>query len=262
MKNTADNTVAANSSAQGFQNNFTGSSGNIHISWLGKLDLADGALQNSTYVAEFAEGATGFGTNLTEPNLDGWPDPNAGWPTLNTTRLAKNNLKVSHDGSVCVLGVGRRTMTTANGFQKMPKPNGAAKSAWNSFVRAYAPDFSRPNYSSLLVGQWDTLTGAGGDNTELFGIWKTEAGLVAVGRQKATNGTADGNAIPTAAIPTWGRATAENESAIFAFLRAENLVDSSDGPSGGGPSATVDFSKKASGLAVFPNPFSPVKNIH
>jgi hypothetical protein len=33
------NTVAANPNAKGFQNQFTGTNGNIHESWLGKLRL-------------------------------------------------------------------------------------------------------------------------------------------------------------------------------------------------------------------------------
>lgn len=44
--------IAANPDASGFQNRFTGNNGNIHISWLGKLTLADGTLMHSTYVAE------------------------------------------------------------------------------------------------------------------------------------------------------------------------------------------------------------------
>ena len=48
--------------------------------------------------------------------LNGWPDPNSGWIELNTTRLARNSLKVSADGSVIILGVGRRPMTTSNAY--------------------------------------------------------------------------------------------------------------------------------------------------
>jgi hypothetical protein len=56
------NSIAANPSASGFQNQFTGTNGNIHESWLGKLDLNDGTLLNSTYVAELFEGTGGLGT--------------------------------------------------------------------------------------------------------------------------------------------------------------------------------------------------------
>jgi hypothetical protein len=247
------NLIAANPGASGFQNQFTGSSGNIHISWLGKLDLQNGTLQNATYVAEFAEGATGLGTPLSEPNLDGWPNPNAGWPTLNTTRLVKNAVKTTQNGEVIILGAGRRTMTTANAFQKMPKPGGAAKSSWNAFVRVYAPDFSVPKYSSLLVGQWDTLTQMGGDNTELFGAWKTAEGVVVVGRHKAINGVASGTNIPTANVPAWGNLEPNNESAILAFLPANNLKNPLDGPFGAS-SYTENLLENKEKYTLFPNP--------
>jgi hypothetical protein len=247
------NLIAANTAASGFQNQFTGSSGNIHISWLGKLDLQDGTLQNATYVAEYAEGATGLSTPLSEPNLDGWPNPNAGWPTLNTTRLVKNTIKTTQNGEVLILGSGRRTMTTANAFQKMPKPGGAAKSAWNAFVRVYAPDFSVPKYSSILVGKWDTLTQAGGDNTELFGAWKTVDGVVVVGRQKALNGLALGANIPTANVPAWASQVPSNESAVIAFLPANNLKNPLDGPFNAS-TYTENLTEDGGKYSLFPNP--------
>ncbi|MBK8846339.1 MAG: hypothetical protein IPO27_07095 [Bacteroidetes bacterium] len=150
------NTINSNTAAFGFQNNFTGSSGNIHISWLGKFQLNNGTLTNSTYLAELAEGTGLLGTPHTDPNLDGWPDPNTGWPNVNTTRLAKNNMKVSSNGDVCVIANGRRTITTANAYQKMVKPNNGGLSAWNSFVRVYDNQLHIPKYSSLVVGVWDT----------------------------------------------------------------------------------------------------------
>ncbi|MEO6039165.1 MAG: hypothetical protein ABIQ93_12200, partial [Saprospiraceae bacterium] len=192
------NQIAAQATANGFQNQFTGSSGNIHLSWLGKLNLADGRLQHSTFVGEYAEGTGGLGTPHPDPNLDGWPNPNAGWPNLNTTKLRPNALETTADGSVLVLGVGRRTITTANAYQKMVKPGTGGLSCWNSFTRVYAPDLSLPRYSSLVVGVWDTTNQTGGDNTELFGAVKTATGLVAVGRQKADAGTGlpVGNPLP------------------------------------------------------------------
>lgn len=115
-------------------------------SWLGKFQLDNGILTNSTYMAEFAEGTGSLGTPHTDPNLDGWPDPNKGWPDVNTTRMAKNNMKVSSNGDVCVIATGRRTITTANAYQKMVKPNNGGLSAWNSFVRVYDSQFHVPKY--------------------------------------------------------------------------------------------------------------------
>jgi hypothetical protein len=246
--------IAANLNANGFQNRFTGTSGNIHISWLGKLKTTDGILQHSTYVAEYAEGTGGLGSPHPDPNLDGWPNPNGGWPNVNTTRLAKNALKVSAAGWVVTAGVGRRTITTANAYQKMVKPGGAGLSSWNNFVRVYEDDFSVPLYSSLVVGVWDTLTQQGGDNTTLFNVFKTVDGVLAVGLHKEdanTPGLAKGNPIPTTNVPAWGSATPAGQSAILVHYRAANLNDPLDDPFF---QAVGNAPTRIPAIQVFPNP--------
>jgi Secretion system C-terminal sorting domain len=244
------NTIAANSSAAGFQNQFTGTNGNIHISWLGKFSLDAGNLFNSTYMAEFNEGAT-LGTALTAPNMDSWPNPNAGWPNLNTTRMAKNALKVSSNGDVCVLAVGRRTITTANAYQKMIKP-AQGVSSWNEFVRVYDTNFNAPKYSSLIGGTWDPVSGVGGDNTDLFGVCKTSEGVVVVGRHvaNATN-IASGNAIPVVNVVPWGNATPDNESAILVYYKQTNLANPNDTTLSNNNFGVLD-----SNFVVYPNPAS------
>jgi hypothetical protein len=143
--------------------------------------------------------------------------------------LAVNATKVTADGAVCVLGVGRRTITTKNAYQKMVKPTFGGKSSWNSFVRVYASDFSVPKYSSLVVGQWDTLTQTGGDNTQLFGVWKTPQGIVAVGRHTAdANNIAKGNALPVINVPTWASNAPQGESAVLVYYSAQNLYNPLD----------------------------------
>ncbi len=223
------NQIASDPAAYGFQNQFTGTNGNIHLSWLGKFLLNDGTLTNSTFMGEYAEGTGSLGSPHADPNLDGWADPNTGWPDVNTTRIARNNMKVSSSGDVCVIAVGRRTITTSNAFQKMVKPDFGGLSAWNSFVRVYDSQFHVPKYSSLVVGVWDTLTQAGGGNTELFGIYKTSLGVICVGRQTAdTNGIANGNNIPLANVLPWGSSSPLNESAILVYYQAGNLVNIDD----------------------------------
>lgn len=227
------NVIAGNPAANGFQNRFTGTSGNIHISWLGKLKLSDGQLMHSTYVAEYAEGASSFGNAHPDPNLDGWPSPNGGWPDVNTTRLAPNNMKVTMNGSVCVIGTGRRTITTRNAYQKMVLPGNGGLSSWNNFVRVYDAELNHPVYSSLVVGQWDTLTQQGGGNTDLFGVFKMENGVVAVGRQDEdpnNPGQAKGNDIPTVNVPQWGSAVPAGESAILVYYPADSLENPLDSP--------------------------------
>ncbi len=224
------NTIEANPNALGFQNQFTGTNGNIHESWLGKLTLDQGILMNSTYVAEYAESTTNFGAPHPDPNLDGWPNPNDGWPNVNTTRLTKNNMKVSSNGDVLIGAVGRRTITTANAYQKMVKPFWGGMSAWNSFVRVYNSSLGIPKYSSLIVGEWDTITQAGGGNTDIYGVFKTAQGIVAVGRHTAdaTTFIANGNSIPTINVPNWGDSSPQGESAIIAYFKADNLYNPGD----------------------------------
>jgi Secretion system C-terminal sorting domain len=240
------NTIASNPTASAFQNQFTGTNGNIHLQWLGKMRLTDGQLQRSTYFGEYNEGSNNYGTPHPDPNMDGFPNPNAGWANMNTTRMPKNTLKTTADGSVCVIAVGRRTMTTANAFQKMPLPSTGLTGTWNNFVRVYKPDFSVPLYSSMLVGQWNTATGAGGDNITLNGVWKTQTGVVVVGR--ATSG---GSAMPTANVPAWGSATENGtESAVLGYFSAANLYNAGDGIAVTIPVELVKFSGNSVGCGV------------
>jgi hypothetical protein len=254
------NTVHSDTSAYGFQNQFTGTFGNIHESWLGKLKLSDGTLTNSTYMAELFEGTGSLGTPHPDPNMDGWPNPNTGWPDVNTTRLAKNNMKVSSDGSVAVIAVGRRTATTRNAYQRNISPYSTGHGCWNSFVRVYDPNFHVPLYSSLVVGQWDTITQAGGSNTDLFGVYKTSRGVIAVGRHTAdTSGMAIGNNIPVINVTPWGNATPSNESAILVYYQASNLYNNNDSINGRpiGIEAVFD----ANNVLIYPNPATQSINI-
>lgn len=248
------NTITMDTNAFGFQNNFTGSNGNIHISWLGKLQLGNGTLTNATYMAELAEGTGALGIPHPDPNLDGWPNPNTGWPNVNTTRMAKNGMKVTSSGDVCLLAIGRRTITTANAYQKMVKPYNGGLSTWNSFVRVYDSQFNVPKYSSLVVGVWDTLTQAGGGNTELFGVYKTSEGVICVGKHLAdTNGNSLGNNIPVANVTTWGNAIAQNESAILVYYKAANLYNPNDSIIPSGKDELI-LNSHNNEIMLYPNP--------
>ncbi len=242
------NAILANPSANGFQNRFTGTNGNIHLGWIGKLGLNDGTLYHSTYVGEY-NNTSNFGAPHPDPNLDGFPNPNSGWPTLNTTYIVKNAIKITSDGSVIIIAKGRRTITTKNAFQKMTNPYYTGQSAWNSFVRVYKDDLSVPTYSSLIVGAWDTVTQVGGGNTELYGVHKTNKGLLLVGQHDGT-----GNNMPTANVPSWGTASMAGESAIFAYLQTDSLVQAGDGPTGSTVVATTRLASPAWKLNLYPNP--------
>ncbi|WP_052733080.1 T9SS type A sorting domain-containing protein [Hymenobacter terrenus] len=214
------NRIAATPGAQGFQNNFTGNKGDIHISWLGKLGLADGTLHNSTFVAEYEDLMNGTGGPSSDPNLDGWPSPNSGWPNVNTTRLKA--MRVGPDGSVAIIGKGRRTITTAGAYQKMVRAGtgpGTGVGSWTRFVRVYEPNLSTVRYSSVLAGTWSASTS--GDNTTLEGLLPEADRVLVVGlhQESATPGVAAGNPVPTTAVPAWGSAAPSGQSALLASLR-------------------------------------------
>lgn len=224
------NAIALNPGGSAFQNQFTGTNGNIHISWLGSFRLADGCVAAASYLAEFVEGSTNYGAAHPDPLLGGWPNPNTGWPDVNTTRCGADagfsgEIAIAADGAVGVLCKGRRTLTTIDAHQQMPRPNqtNPPVGAWNQFVRVYAPDLSALRYSSLLVGAWDA-SGAGGDNTRIAGIAFAPDAVLAVGSNLADAGNLPiGNPMPTSNPAPWGAATPSGESGIVARLTGTRL---------------------------------------
>ncbi len=207
--------IHARPEATAFQNQFTGNNGNIHISWLGSFGL-DGELHASTYVAEYANGTGRLGRPHPDPNLDGWPDPNGGWPDVNTTRC--RDVEVGLDGRVVVTCRGRRTITTANAYQKMLKFE-EGHSAWNSFVRVYGPDLRTVPYSSLVVGPWDPETQQGGGNTQLRAVLPVAGGVLFAGLHTADEeGRAQGNPVPTTAVPAWGAERPSGQTPLLGHL--------------------------------------------
>lgn len=223
-------------SGDGFQRQFTGTNGNVHISWLGAYNLLDGRIRAATYIAEYGEGQTTYGSAHPDPLLGGWPNPNSGWPNVNTTRCGADagysgEIEILSEGSVAVSCLGRRTMTTTDAHQRMPLPNATPlpTGTWNQFVRVYRADLNGVNYSSLLTGAWDQSSGQGGDNTQVVGLASSAGRLVAVGLQRADGaGVALGNPIPTQQIPSWGAAQPSGQSAVIAWLGGARLSGSTD----------------------------------
>ncbi|MEM9921424.1 MAG: T9SS type A sorting domain-containing protein [Bacteroidota bacterium] len=219
------NTNRSNPNSSSYQNRFTGTSGNIHLSWLGKFGTQEGTLQYSTYLGEMGQDNNGVGAPHPDPLMDGWPNPNSGWTNLNTTRLVQNTVKTTADGSVIVLGIARRPMTTRNAYLKMPNPYYNGRSAWSYFVRQYNPDFSLPQYSSILRGSWDTLNTEPPSNVKLYNAFKTSDGILIVGKHLGI-----GNDIPVARVPSWGNASFAGESALVAYFKASEIENEADSP--------------------------------
>jgi hypothetical protein len=162
------NNIAANPDARGFQNRFTGNSGNIHISWLGAFDLSSGNLLNATYIAEYPNSTRGLGNPHPDPKLSHWPNPNGGWPNVNTTRC-RNQISVGIDGSVGVVCTGRRPITTSDAYQPMYTFE-QGESKWSDFARVYTPDLASVRYSTLLTNPWDGSDPNGPNAVSLQGM--------------------------------------------------------------------------------------------
>ncbi len=210
------NAVASRPGATAFHNTFTGTSGNIHISWLGRFAPTDGTLRASSWLAEYADDPRNTGAAYTDPNLDGWPSHNTGWPDLNTTRAEA--LAVDLRGRIAVIATGRRTITTRNAWMRMPLP-AAGRSGWNDFVRVFAPDLSTVTYSSIVRSPWNPTMDGGDGNVKLMALIPRANGVLAVGYHLAdTAGVTRGAALPTASVPAWGSETPRGESAVVAWL--------------------------------------------
>jgi hypothetical protein len=231
------NGIALNPGGNGFQNRFTGTEGNIHISYIARLRADDGNVLAASYLAGFFRKIIGGKGNwpttaYPEPIHDGWPHHNAGWPDLTTTRIEPNSLRLGPDGRVYMVGTGPRMVTTSNAHQKLPRRLGHTNPIlnegtcpWNHWVRAYEPGLEALAYSSAITGVWTYPDGnidadpVGASNTVLRGVWPVSGGLLVAGQHSNGSGTsAGGNDIPTTNVPAWASASYDGISGIFGLL--------------------------------------------
>lgn len=202
-----------------FQKRFTGTQGNIHISWLGRLALPDGGLEYATYVAGYQRGPQ---SHAPYPGVryDSWPSHNSGWPDLNTTRVRRGELEVDAQGrAYLILATSPKMVTTQNAYQKL---DNSSMDPWNQCVRIYNRELTDLMYSSALTGAW-THDASGNpicaDNTQIHGIFPASGGLIAVGYHEAvSSNVAEGNAVPVQQVPAWGETAPTGESALVARL--------------------------------------------
>lgn len=207
----ADN-IKRNKGRKGFQSRFTGTNGNIHISWIAKYGLLDGKIYAATYVAELADGSQGKPTGGL---LRGWPDPNAGWMDVNTTRI--HSMEVDYLGRPHILAIGRRPFTTRNALIENVPP-GKGVSAWSPFARVYDTKLTDLDYSTILRGHWDKKTGASTDDkAAVTSITPLDGGLLVTGTH--TRG-ASGKVteLPTVNVPAWGSAKIPAHASTFIAL--------------------------------------------
>jgi photosystem II stability/assembly factor-like uncharacterized protein len=195
-----------------FMRRQTGTKGNEHYNWIGRLKLADGSFVNATWFVGLDPFGSNFGKLYDDPNLAGWPDHNAG--NANLKGAKGRSLRVDSEGRVSVVGTSRAAITTAGAFQKMTPP-AEGKAPWHDFVRIHAPDLSTVIYASALTGQsWDAATGEGANNTTIATA-QPLAGprILAVGWHSG-----EGTNIPTANIPSWGKPEPSGETMMIGCL--------------------------------------------
>ncbi|MFP4054852.1 MAG: hypothetical protein ACLFV7_13400, partial [Phycisphaerae bacterium] len=206
---------------RGFQNGFTGTHGNMHYQWIGRLTLKQGRLLNCTYFAEYAEGAKHRDQTFDNPLLDDWPHFKSGWPNLNTTRVEPHGLAIDAKGNVYVSAKGRRVITTSNAYQQMPSPlKKGTRGQWSDFVRVYTPGLTTLRYSSLLHGKWDWDTGKGGSPVDLGVVVPVEDGLVVVGTADVGKDSdkPEGDDMPVSNVPDWGQPTRHGRAGVVGRL--------------------------------------------
>ena len=202
-----------------FQNSFTGKNGNIHIGWLSRMTLAQGTMLHATYVAEWGDASKLGSKPHPDPNLDGWPSPNDGWPDVNTTKM-RHVLHVDAAGNIYVAGTGRRVITTANAHQKMPKP-AEGESRWSDFVRVYTRDLTTLKYSSIVNGVWDpAVKGAPSSDAKIEGIHPVKGGVIVCGFAPLDKAGAvkPGADMPVTNPPSWAAKARSAEMGVIGRL--------------------------------------------
>lgn len=219
------NALFANPGGNGFQNRFTGSQSNIHVSWIGKFDADNGNILRASWLTGYLRDTTLTQAPYSELIHDNWPSHNAGWANLTSTVITTGALRTDSQGRVYVAGWGPRMVTTFNAYQKLPKITPTVNEGiapWNAFVRVYDANLATLVYSSALTGVWTYASPssppAGAENAEIYGVAPFNGGILAVGRHMATDGVALGNPVPVNKVPGWGVTTPNNETGLFARL--------------------------------------------
>ncbi len=111
----------------GWLNKFTGTNGNIKITWIGRVDATTGILKNSTY----------FYAQMPDSKNPRWPDLNS---------VGVNAMQVADNGRVYTAGATTISMpTTTNAF--LPYVNEYGGHPMFAVLR---PDLSAPHYSTYL----------------------------------------------------------------------------------------------------------------
>ena len=186
----------------------TGTRGNEHYHWIGRLKESDGAFVNATWFTGHDPFGGSFGKPFENPNLNGWPNPDSG--NANLKGANGRSLRLSPTGQVALAGKTRASITTASAFQQMTNPL-VGKAPWHNFFRIHTPDLSTVEYATAFTGTvWNPETGDGDNPTRINGLgWLPGNAIVAVGKHSGS-----ANLPPLANIPKWGVASPTGETML------------------------------------------------
>lgn len=186
----------------------TGTRGNEHYHWIGRLKESDGTFINATWFTGHDPFSGSFGKPFDNPNLNGWPNPDSG--NANLKGAKGRSLRLSPTGQVALAGTTRAAITTATAFQQMTNPL-QGKAPWHDFLRIHSADLSTVDYATAFTGSvWNPETGEGDNPTHINGLgWLPGNVILAVGKH---NGS--GNLPPLANVPKWGVSSPTGETML------------------------------------------------
>lgn len=231
-----DTTVArqfwAHPLGTGFQQRLGGSSAALRSAWLGKLQLSDGMLTASTFIAELATRVGSSG----HVGLVGLPEPLAGFADMNQLPAADavladtacRDVRVDAAGMVSVSCEAQHTATTSDAHHRMWAVAGLGNgtqgtASRNHFARVYAAGLGGVVYSSLVTGEFAS-SGSGGDNVLLYAALPVAHGLVVVAAHEP-GASKLANPIPVTRV-SWGgsQPQAAGPSGIVGRFSVSSLV--------------------------------------
>jgi len=226
------NEIVLNASGKGFQNQFTGTTNNIRYAWLGKMNLNDGKIRAATYVGEYGNDIGQAGSVFQDPMLNGWPNPNDGNPNLDNTKIL--GIEVAPNGDILIRGEATRTITTANAYQRMPKP-GQGLSPKNQFVRVYSSKLDSIRFSTAVALVYEPNVATAASNLNLQAAAFTPQGIVVTGYASSNFGK-----LASIGVPAYGDSLCSRKTGFLG--RFAILCDTVETPAAinGGPAVICE----------------------
>jgi hypothetical protein len=174
------------------------------------MNLSDGKMKAATYVGEYANDIGQAGAVFIDPIMNGWPSPNVGNANLNNTRI--RGLEVAPNGDVLIRAEATRTITTANAYQRIPKPS-QGLAPINHFVRVYNSGLDSIKYSSAVSLVYEPNVATPSANLNVQATVLTQEGIVIAGFSNNSSGK-----LGTINVPSFGDSLCSRKMAVLGRL--------------------------------------------